>query len=72
MATKKEEMKAWKKLKEEYPNTYITLSLEYKQYDDKGEQVKYRAYIGSGKICLSSYCNTPMEAVDNVLKKIKE
>ena len=67
MATKAEEKKAWKKLKN-YPNgKHRVLQVEYRSYET-GE-AKYRAYLdGALPYGWSPDCESPMEAVNTVIK----
>lgn len=71
MASKLDEQRAWKRLKKEFPNDYISFELEYKQYKNEEFQIKYYAYVDLGvKAYLGKPFDTPKEAVDNLLKMV--
>jgi hypothetical protein len=70
MATKREELAAWRKLKKTYPNTYATINLDYEIYSDGEDLITYRAYVGEDFNCWGGPSDSPMEAVDNLIKRI--
>jgi hypothetical protein len=72
MITKEHEEKAWEKLKKLFPDSYITLNAEYKQYDNGEEHKKYQAYVSLAKPYISYEFDAPMEAVDNLIEKINK
>lgn len=71
MATKREEAKAWEKLKKAFPGRYVNLTLDWVQYSVSIEDtIKYRAYVDPS--ILGDKAPTPMEAVNSVIEKAKE
>ena len=80
MATKAEEKKAFKKLKEVdipgYSHTARALQVEYRTYGEYSPE--YGAYIsgfvdkGLSSFYGWTYANSPMEAVDKCITKAKE
>uniref|UniRef100_A0A6M3JWP8 Uncharacterized protein n=1 Tax=viral metagenome TaxID=1070528 RepID=A0A6M3JWP8_9ZZZZ len=73
MASKRDEQKAWKKLRENTEG-YSTLDLEIRSNSALSEPVEtvYRAYNEHLDPILSQFFPTPMEAVDDLLKGGKE
>ena len=77
MATKREEQAAWKKLKETFPDRHCTLDLSLIRYSsavpETADTIEYHAYVGSpGKTFLSDSSPTPMEAVNDLIKKMED
>ena|GEM_PF-6500991 len=72
MASKREELKAWNKLKKAFPKSYKSLTFEYNNYESEYETFLYRAYTNKFGPTHGEYCNTPMEAVDNLIQKVRE
>jgi len=73
MASKRDEQKAWKKLRENTEG-YSTLDMEIRSNDVLSESAEtvYRAYNEYRIPSLSKFFPTPMEAVDDLLKGGKE
>ena len=69
MASKRDEQKAWKKLRENTEG-YSTLDMEIRSNDVLSESAEtvYRAYNEHLDPALSQFFPTPMEAVDGLLK----
>lgn len=73
------EQVAWEKLKATFPNKYISLKKEYTCYGHervkaKREEVVYAAYLDMGERLKGKWGNdmpTPMEAVDNLIEKVR-
>lgn len=68
MATKRDEQIAWKKLRKAFPARYCTLELTYSRHTHSDPTVLYHAYTESSH--LSAEFPTPMEAVDDLIKKV--
>lgn len=70
MATKLEEKKAFKKLRDTFPKEYCTLDLENIQYSSGEVVIQYKAYAGldGNRSHLSDKYNNPIDAVNEVIK----
>jgi len=71
MASKRDELKAFKKLCDAFPNAYCTLDIEMKQYStDTVTDIKYHAYASPmfETPHLGREYKDPMEAVNEVLE----
>lgn len=68
MAAKKEELKAWKRLKEAFPGKFLSLELIYHQYSSGNDDtVVYHAYVEDG--ILSKESRFLKEVVDDLIEK---
>lgn len=75
MASKLDEMRAFSKLNKAFPGQYCTLDLEIKRYSHESTvEIKYHAYVApkGEKNYISGYYDTPIEAVDEILKHFKK
>lgn len=77
MASKKDEKIAWEMLKEAFPNTYVSLELEYNHYTSgKKDTILYHAYVDIsgdyGANCIGKEFESPIEAVQNLINNGKE
>lgn len=71
MSTKREEIRAWKRLKEAFPGKYLTLELEYHQYSSgQDDTAKYHAYVEDGILSKESRYLT--EVVDDLIEKAEK
>jgi hypothetical protein len=69
MATKKEELTAFNKLKKAFPDTYLTLELTFTQYSTgTKDNIKYHAYVETGNS--SDEYSNPLEAVNELINKL--
>lgn len=74
MVSKREEEKAFEKLKEAYPNEDTSLEVHYCSWI---VDIEYNAYIGNEDVkkAISNYGGSfisPMAAVDDIIKRRKE
>jgi hypothetical protein len=77
MATKREELIAWKKLKRTFSGRHCTLGFDFIQYSSEiskiDDIIEYQAYVGGPKKgVISDSFTTPMEAVDDLIKKVED
>jgi hypothetical protein len=77
MASKKEEITAWEMLKIAFPNSYVSLELEYNHYNsDEKDTVLYHAYVDIsgdyGANCIGKEFASPIDAVQNLINKQKK
>ena len=72
MTTKRDEQRAWAKLKKAFPSNYCVLQHEFDRYSSGTEKISYHAYVQAPDGILSERFSTPMEAVDSIIQKVKE
>ena len=76
MATKEDELAAWEKLRKSFPGVYCNLELNYIQYQCSGQiTINYLAYVrllDSDNGVISNHLTDPMEAVNDLIKKVED
>ena len=75
MASKRDEMIAWNMLKKAFPDTYVTIDLEYVHYTGGNkDKIMYHAYVDSidqPDLGLGKEFESPIDAVRYLINKRK-
>lgn len=71
MASKKDEAKAFKKLKETYSGA-VKLSCNMWRFSRENVSITYQAYTDTPSSIVSDSFQDPMDAVDDLIKKVSK
>lgn len=65
-------MKAYKKLKNEFPNSHVAIIITMERFSSGNERISYNAYVNkNGKCKVSDEFDNVDKAVNTVIEKMK-